>query len=157
MSVNSKSLLVVFHSASGNTQAMADAVISGIEAAGTERLRHVVKHALEASESDVKNADGVVLLTPENFGYMSGALKYFFDRIYYPCLDNTQGMPYALLVRAGNDGQGAISSIERIITGLAWQEISPPIVSKGDFDAEILQQCSELGSAFALGLESGIF
>lgn len=157
MDVELKSLLVVFHSASGNTQAMTDAVVAGIEAAETLRLNFDVKHALEATEDDVLKANGVILLTPENFGYMSGALKFFFDRIYYPCLDHTQGLPYALVVRAGNDGEGAIGSIERIITGLAWQAVSPPVLSKGNFDASILEQCTELGSAFALGLDSGIF
>ncbi len=157
MPVESKSLLVVFHSASGNTQAMKDAVVEGIDAANATQVNYQVRDALEANEIDVQNANGVILLTPENFGYMSGAMKFFFDRVYYPCLDLTQGMPYALVVRAGNDGAGAISSIERIVTGLAWQEISPPILSKGTFDEIVLEQCTELGSAFALGLEAGIF
>lgn len=157
MPVESKTLLVVFHSASGNTQAMTNAVVEGIDTANTSHLSYQVRHALDATEIDVQNASGVILLTPENFGYMSGAMKFFFDRIYYPCLDYTQGLPYALVVRAGNDGAGAISSIERIVTGLAWQEISPPILSKGEFDNKVLEQCLELGGAFALGLEAGIF
>ena len=136
---------------------MTDAVVAGIETAATSKLDYQVTSALEATENDVLSTNGIILLSPENFGYMSGAMKFFFDRIYYPCLDHTQGLPYALAIRAGNDGAGAISSIERIVTGLAWRQISPPILSKGDFDPAVLEQCSELGSAFSLGLDSGIF
>lgn len=157
MSVDSKTLLVVFHSASGTTQALTDAVVEGIHTADNESLRCIVKNALQATAQDVKSAHGVILLTPENFGYMSGAMKYFFDSVYYECLEHTQGMPYALVIRGGNDGQGALQSIRRIVTGLAWQEIAPPTVSKGEFDPSILKDCHELGAAFALGLEAGIF
>jgi len=157
MSVNSKNLLIVFHSASGTTQAMIDALVDGVATAENENLHYLVRHALQATPSDVINADGIILATPENFGYMSGALKYFFDTIYYECLDHTQGMPYALLIRGGNDGQGALQSVRRIVTGLAWQEIAPPLLSKGEFDEAILAECEELGAAFAVGLDAGIF
>ena len=85
--------------------------------------------------------DGYIFGTPENFGYMSGALKYFFDRIYYPCLDKVGGRPYALFVRAGNDGSGALSSISRIVTGLAIKEVQEPVLIAGDFDESRLPGC----------------
>ena len=157
MPVDRKTLLIVFHSASGTTEAMTNAVVDGIQTAGDESLRYIVKNALQVTADDVKNADGVILATPENFGYMSGALKYFFDTIYYECLEHTQGTPYALVIRGGNDGEGAVQSIRRIVTGLAWQEIAPPVLSKGEFDRAILQDCHELGATFAVGLEAGIF
>lgn len=157
MPATSKTLLIVFHSASGTTQKMIDAVVDGVATAENESLRYIVRHALQATSDDVRNADGIILATPENFGYMSGALKYFFDTIYYECLEHTQGMPYALLIRGGNDGQGALQSVRRIATGLAWREIAPPLLSKGEFDHAILRDCRELGAAFAVGLEAGIF
>ena len=157
MSNGTKNLLVVYHSASGNTQRMADAVVAGLDAALSADFSYTLKTALDAGPGDVLACDGIILLTPENFGYMSGALKYFFDRIYYPCLDETQGLPYALVIRAGNDGAGAQQSVERIITGLAWRAIAEPLVSKGEFNDDILPECRELAESFALGLESGIF
>ena len=157
MSSEARQLLVVYHSASGNTQRMKDAVVAGIAESASDSLCYRVKTALDADADDVLACDGIILLTPENFGYMSGAMKYFFDRIYYPCLEHTQGLPYALLIRAGNDGNGAKNSIQRIVTGLAWREIAEPIISQGTFDAGILQACEELGASFALGIDSGIF
>ena len=154
---NSKHLLVVFHSASGNTQKMTDAVIKGIENGASARQTWAVVNALTATPEQVQNANGIILLTPENFGYMSGAMKVFFDRIYYPCIEKTQGLPYALVIRAGNDGQGAKQSITRIVTGLAWREIAEPIISRGEFDDAILADCEELGESFMAGLDAGIF
>ena len=111
-----KTLLVVWHSQGGGTQQMLDAVLAGArEAADSLLLRSLP--ALAATPDDVLAADGLLLGTPENFGYMSGALKYFFDRCYYPCLEHTQGRPYGVFIRAGNDGSGALASIERIVTG----------------------------------------
>ena len=88
---------------------------------------------------------------------MSGALKYFFDRIYYTCLEETQGLPYALFIKAGNDGDGALSSVHRIVTGLRWREVQAPLVVKGDINAQSLIDCRELGMALAAGLEAGLF
>ena len=136
---------------------MTDAVVAGLEAGAGANLAFTLKTALEAVPEDVLACDGLIMLTPENFGYMSGAMKYFFDRIYYPCLDHTQGLPYALIIRAGNDGAGAKQSVERIVTGLAWRPIAEPIVSKGEFREDILDCCHELGESFAVGLDSGIF
>lgn len=152
-----KRLLIVYHSRSGHTELMADSVIRGARDDAIDGVEVVVKTALEATPEDVMQANGIILGTPENFGYMSGAMKVFFDTVYYPCLEQTQGLPYGLFIRAGNDGQGALSSMSRIITGLCWRQVIEPVILSGEFDHERLIECTELGMAFAAGLESGIF
>lgn len=136
---------------------MAEAVIRGASHPDIESVEVRVRDALDASPDDVLWADAYIFGTPENFGYMSGALKYFFDRIYYPCLDQLGGRPYAMFVRAGNDGSGAMSSIRRIATGLAIKEVQDPLLIAGEFDEARLDECEELGMAIAAGLEAGIF
>ena len=88
---------------------------------------------------------------------MSGALKDFFDRIYYPCLDKTEGLPFGVFIRAGNDGTGALASIERIVTGLRWRRVHDPVIAVGDFKLDHLVQCEALGMTLAAGLEAGVF
>ncbi len=88
---------------------------------------------------------------------MSGAMKYFLDRVYYPCEGKLNGRPWALFVRAGNDGTGAISSVRRILTGLAVKEVQEPLLIKGDFDEARLADCEDLGLTMAAGLEAGVF
>ena len=155
--VKSKHLLIVYHSQSGTTRTMADAVIKGAKNPDINGGEIQVRDALEASADDVLWADGLLLGTPENFGYMSGAIKYFLDRIYYPCEDKIDGMPYALFVCAGNDGTGAIKSITRILKGLAIKQIQEPVLIVGYVDDSQLIECEELGMIMAAGLESGIF
>lgn len=136
---------------------MAQAVIRGANHKDIEDVEVRVRDALEATQHDVLWADGYIFGTPENFGYMSGALKYFFDRVYYPCLDKIGGRPYALFIRAGNDGSGALASISRIVTGLAIREVQDPVLIAGEFDETRLAECEELGMTMAAGLEAGIF
>ena len=111
----------------------------------------------DAGPDDVLWANGIILGTTENFGYMSGAIKDFFERIYYPCLEKTEGLPYSLFIRAGNDGAGARTSMERIIKGLAWKAVQEPLICSGDYREEFLASCEELGMTMAAGLEAGIF
>lgn len=117
----------------------------------------MLKEPLEATVEDVLAADGIILGTTENFGYMSGLMKDFLERIYYPCLDHTEAMPYAMYVKAGNDGSGAQISMERIITGLAWKSVMPATILKGDFQPDFVEQCREIGMTLAAGLEAGIY
>lgn len=152
-----KHLLIVYHSQSGSTRRMADAVISGARNPDISGVEVRIRDALAASADDLKWADGFILGTPENFGYMSGALKVFLDRIYYDCEGKVNGKPYALFVRAGNDGSGAITSISRILQGLSVREVQEPLLIAGDFDEARLADCEMLGMAMAAGLESGIF
>ena len=152
-----KHLLIVAHSQSGSTERMADAVLRGATSDLIENVTVRSLSPLEASADDVLWADGMILGTPENFGYMSGALKYFLDRIYYPCENRVEGMPYAMFVRAGNDGTGAISSVRRILSGLALREVQEPLLFVGDVDDSRLNECEELGATIAAGLEAGLF
>ena len=105
----------------------------------------------------VLRADAVLLLTTENLGYMSGALKDFFDRCYYPLLDQTDALPYALLIRAGQDGTGTRRAVTSITTGLRWKEIHEPTICRGPWTPEFLSQTKDLGTYLAAGLEAGIF
>ena len=152
----SRRLLIVWHSQGGGTRRMLDAALAGAREA-TDAVELCIRPALEATADDVLAADGVLLGTPENFGYMSGALKYFFDRCYYPCLEHTQGRPYGVFIRAGNDGSGALGSIRRIVAGLRWREVAPPVVLAGEPDETGLAACAELGATLAAGLEAGVF
>ena len=145
------------HSQSGSTTKMADAVIGGAKSDDINGVDVRVKTALEASSADLLWADAFILGTPENFGYMSGAMKVFLDRVYYDCEGKINGKVFALFVRAGNDGSGAISSIRRILTGLCVREVQEPVLIAGEFDEMRLSECEELGLTLAAGLEAGIY
>lgn len=152
-----KHLLIVYHSQSGSTSRMAEAVVRGATHDDVDDVDVRARTALEADADDLLWCDAFILGTPENFGYMSGAMKYFLDRVFYPCEGKVAGKPYALFIRAGNDGTGAVSSINRILSGLAVREVQPPLMMVGDFDPGCLADCEELGMTFAAGLEAGIF
>jgi multimeric flavodoxin WrbA len=112
---------------------------------------------LEAGVEDLLGAHGLLLATPEHFGYMSGALKHFFDRTFYPTEGKLVGLPYALLVSAGNDGAGTVSSVERIAAGYRWKKIAEPIVARGELTPERLERCHELGQLLATGVAMQLF
>jgi multimeric flavodoxin WrbA len=155
--VDPKRLLVVSHSQTGGTRSLVVAFVEGARDELIEGVDVIERDALDASPDDVLAADAIVLATPENFGYMSGALKYFFDRIYEPCREHTRGRPYVLIVKARDDGQGALRSVERIITGLAWRASRPPLIVLGPVRDEDLAAATELGMTIAaeLSLELG--
>lgn len=151
-----KSLLIVAHAPSVNTKAMSDAVFTGAMA-DAEELTVRSLSPFEAGPEDVLSASALILGTTENLGYMSGALKDFFDRIYYPCLEETQGLPYALFIRAGHDGTGTRRGVETIVTGLRWRAIQEPLLCRGDYQDLFADQCHDLGMVVAAGLDAGIF
>jgi multimeric flavodoxin WrbA len=150
-------LLIVFHSRTGGTAAMTDAVVAGANDDAIEGVEVRVQQAFDTTVDDVRWCNAIVLGTPENFGYMAGAIKDFFERVYYPLLDETQGLPYALFVKASTDGDGAVRSVERIVAGLRWKLAIPPVVVVGDLHADDLERCRELGATVAAGLEAGMF
>lgn len=150
-------LLVVFHSRSGGTEAMTEAVVAGANDDAIEGVEVRVQRAFDTTVDDVRACNGIVLGTPENFGYMAGAIKDFFERIYYPLLDETPGLPYALFVKASTDGDGAVRSVERIVAGLSWKLVVAPVVVVGDLGPGDLERCQELGATIAAGIEAGMF
>lgn len=148
-------LLVVFHSQGGGAERMTEAVVRGARRAEDVEVRPV--RALEATLDDLLWAQAVLFGTPENFGYMSGALKDFFDRTFYPAQGRVQQLPYALYVKAGNDGTGAVTSVERIARGYPLRKIAEPLVVRGELGDDDLARCEELGETVAAGLALGIF
>ena len=145
-------LLVVHHTPSPSTHTMLEAVRTGAGDDAIEGVEVVVRAALAATAVDVLQADAYLLGTPANLGYMSGALKHFFDQIYYPCLDATVGRPYALYVHGDDDANGAIRGVETITTGLRWRRARSPLVVTGRPSREDLDACWELGATVAAGL-----
>lgn len=152
-----KRLLIVAHAPSDNTRLLREAVLRGARHPDIAGVEAVCLAPLEAGPEDVLAADAAILGTPENLGYMSGALKDFFDRIYYPCLERTQGLPYALYVRAGHDGTGTQRAVATIATGLRWRPVQEPLVLRGGWQDSFIGQCEELGTLMAAGLETGVF
>ena len=153
----SRRLLVVAHSPSENTRRLSEAVLRGARSPEIAGVETILRPPLEAVPEDVLAAQAIILGTTENLGYMSGALKDFFDRIYYPCLERTQGLPYMHYIRAGMDGTGTSRAVERITTGLRWRAVQPHLICRGAFREEFVGQCEELGTLMAAGLEAGIF
>ena len=152
-----KRLLIVSHAPSDNTKLLLQAVIGGANSVSEDRIEVVAQGPFETMPDDVLRSDALILGTTENLGYMSGALKDFFDRIYYPCLEEKQGLPYCLFIRAGQDGTGTRRGVETITTGLRWRAIQAPLICKGEWQPEFVGQCDELGSAMAAGLDLGVF
>jgi NAD(P)H-dependent FMN reductase len=142
-------LLIVQHTPSPALQAMFEAVADGARTDEIEGVDVLVRPALTASAVDVLAADGYVLGTPANIGYMSGALKHFFDGIYYPCLEATKRRPYGLYVHGNMDTGGAVRAVESIATGLGWRPVRPAVTVIGTPAKADLEACWELGALLA--------
>lgn len=151
-----KTLLLVAHTPSPNLKALADAVLKGARHPDIDSVNVRVIAPLNTEPEDVLSADAIILLTPENLGYMSGAMKDFFDRIYYPCLEEKQGLPCAFIIRAGQDGTGTKRALKTILTGLKWRIVQEPLTCRGEFQNEFITQCEELGMTLAASLDTGI-
>jgi multimeric flavodoxin WrbA len=157
-----RTLLVVYQSRSGGTQSLVDAAVQGARLAIEETnavsgISLDIRHAFDAGPDEVKAASAVLIATPANFGYMSGALKDFFERVYHACLEVTAGMPYAMIVKGDTDVDGAAASVERITRGMRWREVLPKLSVVGDVTAEHLDAAIELGATLAAGLDAGIY
>jgi len=150
-------LLIVAHAPSDNTRRLLDAVVEGARSDENQNVEVVALSPFDAGPEDVLAARAIILGTTENLGYMSGALKDFFDRSYYPCLDETQGLAYCLYVRAGQDGTGTRRGVETIVTGLRWRAVQEALICRGEWQEAFVDQCRELGAAMAAGLDAGIF
>jgi multimeric flavodoxin WrbA len=162
-----KNLLIVYHSMTGGTRQMAEAAARG--AAQEAGVRTSLLRAHETQPEHVVAADGYVFATPENLASMSGLMKDFFDRTYYAALDRVNGRPYAAMVCAGSDGQGAIRQLERIALGWRLKAVAEPVlvITHAQAPADILrdklippdelQRCQDVGATLAAGLAMGLF
>ena len=148
-------ILIVYHSQTGKTQKMAEAVAEG--AKSIEGVEVILKKAADATLEDLLMADGLAVGTPENFGYMSGMVKDFFDRTYYSAHEKVFRKPFVIFISAGNDGTGALRAIERIALGYKFKTVFQPVIAKGEITREILVQCVELGATIAGGCQMGIY
>ena len=145
-------LLVVHHTPSPATQELLEAALAGAGDEAIEGVEVVVRPALVASAVETMKADGYLLGTPANIGYISGALKHFFDRIYYPCLEATRGRPFAAYVHGNLDTAGAVRAIESITTGLQWRPVAPVLTVTGAPDREARDAVRELAATLAVPL-----
>lgn len=150
-------ILVTYHSQSGNTRRLAEAVAEGVRDAAD--CRAYLKEAFATTARDIRECDGVVFCSPEYFGYMSGAIKDLFDRTYEELKDDPGSVrkAYCIVVSAGNDGTGAARQIERLCKGYHFREVQEPVICKASVTDEALARCRELGATLSEGINLGIF
>lgn len=150
-----KTLLIVYHSQSGTTERLARAIEEG--SCRVTGVKVVCMKAVNVSAHDFESCQCIVICSPEYFGYMAGAIKDFFDRTYEEVREKVSGKSYAVVISAGNDGTGALTSIERIIAGYKLKKVQEPIIWKGELNDVILETCAQLGQTLAAGIELGIY
>ena len=158
-------LLIVYHSQTGGTRSLADAAFAG--AVTIPETTTLMQRAADTSPADVLAADALLLGTPEYFGTMSGMLKDFFDRVFYPCETAMTGRPYSVIVCAGGDGTGAMREVDRIVAGWRMRKIHPGVIScriggeagssRGDLDPVDIEGARTLGATLAAGVAYGVF
>lgn len=149
------SLLIVYHSQSGNTENLSQALEEG--AARVCDVTVVRKRALSTTAGDLRNCRILVICSPEYFGYMAGGVKDLFDRCYEQVREQMTGKSYAVVICAGNDGTGALTSIERIMAGFRMKKVQEPIVCRGEISRELRSRCEQLGETLAAGMDLGIY
>lgn len=142
-------LLVVHHTTSPALQELLEAVLDGTSAEGLAGVDVRVRAALAATAVDVLAADGFVLGTPANIGYLSGATKHFFDQVYYPCLTAKVGAPYGLYVHGNLDTTGAVRAAESITKGMGWERVHEPVLVSGAPARADIEACWDLGATVA--------
>ena len=146
----SRRLLIVQHTPSPAVQEMLEAVMKGAHHPEVQGVSVEVRAALSAGPADVLEADGIILGTPANIGYMSGAMKHFLDQVYYPCLEVTVGLPYGVYVHGNDDTSGAIRALHKIAGGMQWKQVAEDVSLVGAPTKEGLNACQELGALLAL-------
>lgn len=149
-----KRLLIIWSSQTGRTAQLVDAALEGA-ADFADDVETVALPALDAGIDELLAVDGLIIATPENFGYLSGAVKDFLDRTYYPAEGKVDGLPYLMLVSAGNDGTGAVRALERIAAGYRWKCVAEALIVKGEPDQAALTAARERGALLAAGLSFG--
>lgn len=162
-----KTLLIVYHSVTGGTRQMAEAAAAGARAEASVNVR--LLEATAAGAGDVLTADGYIFAAPENLAALSGLMKDFFDRCYYPVLGQINGRPYGLMICAGSDGTNAVRQAERIATGWRLRPVTEPLIilthaqtpetilAPKVITASDLEECRTLGATMAAGLALGVF
>ncbi|MYL24173.1 flavodoxin family protein [Vreelandella massiliensis] len=151
-----KTLLLISHAPSPNTQRLRDAALRGACHEDIDNVRCVVKAPQDTTADDILACDAVLLGTTENLGYMAGLTKDLFDRCYYSVIEEKQGLPFGLYIRAGHDGTGTQRAIESIVTGLRWRWVQPPLILRGEWQDDFANQVEELSMYLAVSLENGI-
>ncbi len=150
-------ILIVYHSQGGNTREMAQKAAQGARA--MEGVTVSLKKASEATLEDLLSCHGLIIASPEYFGYMAGMVKDFFDRTYEQARGRKEifKKPYAVMISAGNDGTGALNHIERICLGYQFKKVLAPVLAKGPVDEKIFSLCEEMGKTIAAGCREGIY
>ena len=151
-----KNILFIHHSPSKNTKKLSKLVENKIETV-TPDINLKMLNLIEANTSSFREIDGLIIGTTENFGYMSGLTKDFFDRCYDELKDKTEGLPIIYYVRAGLDGEGCKVALNKILIGLRWKQVLPPLVLKGSWQEDYLKQLEKFVLTFASGIELGIY
>ena len=152
-----KSVLFIAHTPSSNLRALSQGIAQACGRGIADNTRVDVLSPFDVNSQHILAADGVIILTPENFAYMSGALKDCFDRCYIDLLGKTEGCPYLLIVRAGTDGTGTVQAVESILTGLRWKAVNDALVLQGEFDVSFIEGAAEFAQALVAGVDQGIF
>lgn len=150
-----KTLLIVYHSQSGASAQLAAAARNGAQQ--EEGVQVEFRRAYDAGVRDLAGADGLLLVAAENSGHLSGGMKDFLDRVFYPAIEREIVIPYALLLSAGNDGRGAEREVQRILSGIPLVAAAEPVIARGEPTAQHLAAAQELGQALAAGITLGIF
>ena len=156
LNMATKTLLIVAHAPSANTKKLAHAAYAGASHPDLD-INVILKLPQDTQPEDVLAADALLLGTTENLSYMAGLTKDFFDRCYYPVLEEKQGMPFALYIRAGHDGTGTKLAMKTITTGLRWSWIQEALILQGDWQEAFTEQVEEQAMTLAAGIEAGIY
>jgi multimeric flavodoxin WrbA len=145
-------LLIVHHTPSPFMQAMFEAVLAGATDPEIEGVEVVRRPALTVSPTDMLQADGYLLGTPANLGYISGALKHAFDCAYYQLLDTTRGRPFGVYLHGNEGTEGAERGLAAITTGLGWVQVAETVVVMGKPTKADVEACRNLGATVAAQL-----